>query len=162
MKYRSILLATTFFGLLMIMDSHAQETMVSQLPLQLIDDVEIASLDPGIVQRVVVKHGDIVQQGDPLLKLDSELFESAVAAQEANLLVALADAESDIHVRYREKSLALSEVVLKKSEAAIAEYAKSISQTELGKLRLERDQTALGLEKAETDRRKANLMVKVP
>lgn len=161
MNYCTTVFSVSLISLFTIIESVAQEVQVTKLPLQLIDDVKVASLDPGIVKRVAVKQGDIVKQGDLLLQLDSDLFEAEVSAQEANCLVASADARSDIHIRFSEKSLALNESILKKSELAVAEFAKSVSQSELGKLRLERDQAALGLEKADADRYKADLMTKV-
>lgn len=159
-RYATLLIAAFALSCLTF-NSHGQDLEIARLPLQLIDDVKIATLDPGLVKNISVRIGDRVKQGDLLLELDSDIFEADVAAQEANYLVALADAESDVQIRFSEKSLALNQAILKKNEIAVVEFARSVSQTELGKLRLERDQAALGLERAVAEHEKADLVANV-
>jgi len=119
--------------------------------LTLIDNVKVASLDPGVVQKIDVSPGDVVSKDDPLVTLDSELFEAEVAADDLAWKIASEQAESDVNLRLSCKSLAVSQKQLLKSENAVKEYARSISETEIDRLRLERDQACLSIEQAEAD-----------
>jgi RND family efflux transporter MFP subunit len=138
-------------------ETWGQGIEVRNLPLQLIDDVEVASLDTGVVTKLHVQTGDYVAEGTVLLELDRDLHEGEAAVKKMACLVADAEAGNDVNLRFSEKTLMLNGKILEKSLNAIVAYPKSISETEIDKLRLERDQSELSIEQAQLEQEVAML-----
>ena len=131
--------------------THAQVIEVRNLPLQLIDDVEVAVLDAGVVMRLHVQPGDHVEPSETLFELDRDLHQVQTVVKRKAWMVAEAEAKNDVNLRFSEKTLLLNSKILEKSLNAISTYAKSISETEIDKLRLERDQALLSIEQAQLE-----------
>ncbi len=134
-----------------------QEIEIRNLPLQLIADVEVASLDTGVVTKLHVQTGDYVAEGAVLMELDRALHEGESAVKKMSCLIADAEAGNDVNLRFSEKTLMLNEKILEKSLNAIAAYPKSISETEIDRLRLERDQSELSIQQAQLGQEVARL-----
>ncbi len=147
----TVVLTPNAFGQLEISYDSAQ--------LTLIDNVTVATLDPGVVKRVLVQPGKMIAQDDALVELDSDLYKVEAASAELNLKIAKQDVKNDVNLRFARKSLAVNEKQLEKSLNAVREYALSISETEIDRLRLERDQSKLSCEQAEMEGETAGLNV---
>lgn len=154
---RVLILATLVAWFVCYQTSSAQALRFEQLAVQLIDDVEVASLEAGVVQSLRIKAGDQVKKGDPLLLLDDDVFHAEVEAKKMSLLVAETESGNDVNLRYSRKTLAMNQKQLEKSLAAVAQFAKSISETEIDRLRLEGEQSSLSIEQAELQQKAAAL-----
>lgn len=141
--------------------SQAQSISYDKAVLKLVDNVKVASLDPGVVQALRVKPGDQIEKGQILVMLDSDIYESEANANRFSWLVAAQEAKNDVNLRFAEKSLALNEKQLEKSLAAVQQFSRSISETEIDRLKLERDQSALSIEQAMMEKETAELNVKL-
>jgi len=86
-----------------------QEIEIRNLPLQLIADVELASLDTGVVTKLHVQTGDYVAEGAVLMELDRALHEGESAVKKMSCLIADAEAGNDVNLRFSEKTLMLNE-----------------------------------------------------
>ena len=149
MKYL-ILTLCIFVTAVSVATAMPQETIsYPNSQVTLIDNVQVASLDQGVVQSIAVSPGDIVAAGDLLVTLDSDLHASEAEASDLAWKIALEESKSDVDLRLSQKSLAVSQKQLQKSENAVIEYARSISETEIDRLRLERDQASLSIEQAQ-------------
>jgi RND family efflux transporter MFP subunit len=137
--------------------SHGQTVEERNLPLQLIDDVEVASLDSGVVQQLHVVPGDFVKAGDLLVELDRDLHEGQTHVKNMAWRAAAIEANNDVNLRYSQKTLLLNDKILEKSLNAVTQYAKSISETEIDKRRLERDQAELSIEQAQLKQEVAHM-----
>jgi len=104
-----------------------------------------------------VQAGDRVVEGALLLELDRDLHEGEAAVKKMACLVADTEAGNDVNLRYSEKTLMLNGKILEKSINANNTYAKSISETEIDKLRLERDQSELSIQQAQVEQEVAML-----
>lgn len=151
MKYLTLALTALFLAQSVSLAAPQETISYPNAQLTLIDNVKVASLDPGVVQKIDVSPGDVVTKDAPLVTLDSELFEAEVGADDLAWEIASEQAKSDVNLRLSCKSLAVSQKQLLKSENAVKEYARSISETEIDRLRLERDQASLSIEQAEAD-----------
>ncbi|MEL7498508.1 MAG: HlyD family efflux transporter periplasmic adaptor subunit [Planctomycetota bacterium] len=147
--------------MLLIKPVTAQSVSIENVPLQLIDDVQIASLDPGVVTKLNIQPGDRVEAESILLELDSDIYAAEAGANRMNLRIAQQEATNDVNLRFSQKTLALNDKQLEKSLAAVRQYAKSISETEIDRLRLERDQSELSIEQAELEKATAELNVRL-
>lgn len=140
----------------------AQQTIsYSNAQLTLINNVRVASLDPGVVKELSVKPGDSVSEGAMLLKLNSDRFAAQANADRLNYEIALQESKSDIDFRFARKSFDLQQKQLQKSQNAVRQYASSISETEIDRLRLERDQAKLSIEVAEMELCRATLTARL-
>lgn len=154
------LLILAIFFLLPVVDrreTDGQGIEVRNLPLQLINDVEVASLETGVVTKLHVQTGDYVADGGVLLELDRDLHEGEAAVKKMAYLVADAEAGNDVNLQFFEKTLMLNGKILEKSLNANVAYPKSISETEIDKLRLERDQSELSIQQAQLEQEVAML-----
>ncbi len=135
-----------------------QETIsYSNAQLTLIDNINVASLDPGVVEEIAVKPGDVVAKDELLVKLNSELFAAQANADEVTWKIAVQQSESDVDFRFSQKSFALRRKQLQKSQNAVREFNASISETEIDRLRLEQDQAMLSIEQAQMENCQAKL-----
>ena len=117
--------------------------------VRLVDDVEVANIDPGIVVEVLVKRGDKVKKGQPLVRLNSDIYETELTAAEIELKIADLESESSIDLLYAEKSAEVNEKLLERSRNAKSSFDGSVSDTEIERLKLELDRAVLSVEQAE-------------
>ena len=120
--------------------------------LLLIRNVLVPAQEPGILLTLNVKEGDIVQEGQDLAELDRELYELEQASANLRLKVAELKSQDDVDLRFSVKSRAVAEKTFDRSQAAVEQYEKAISKTELERLKLDAERAALSIEKAEFDK----------
>ena len=127
-----------------------------------VEDVKVASLDPGVVDQLNVQPGDHVQVGDVLMQLDRDIYAAEAAVGKTSLAVAVEEARNDVNFRFSEMTRALNEKQLEKSLAAVQQFAKSIPEMEIDRLRLELNQSELSIEQAsmELDIAKLNVQLR--
>lgn len=105
---------------------------------------------PGVVHQVLVKEGDVVKQGQPLIKLDDRLDQNALAQLKL-------EAESTLKVEYAEKSRDQKQVRAKRLRELRDKDLASV--LELEETQLDADlaitQLALSKQEEETARLKA-------
>lgn len=138
----------------------AQEVAIYEnAQVNLIDNVTVASLDPGVVDQVRFQPGQQVSKGQTIVLLDRELY--SIDARRASLELAIAKLryQNDVDIRYARKTIAVNEKTLQKSLKAVQQVRKSISETEIERLKLERDQAILSREQAELEREVAGTNV---
>ena len=121
----------------------------------LIRDVQIPARDAGVLTRLLVREGEILEVDAIVAELDRDLFELEHRAALKKLELAQLKASDDVDLRYSEKSLQVADATLARSTSALDQYAKSISMTEIERLRLEAERASLSIERAEFDRRVA-------
>lgn len=127
----------------------AQETIeYKNSQLTLIDNVNVASLDPGNVERVLVQPGQEVTQGQLLVALDRDIYEVEARTADFQAKIAAKESENDVDLRFARKSIEVNQKRLNKSVEAVKEFAKSISETEIDRLNLELEQSVLSAEQA--------------
>lgn len=116
--------------------------------LYLIDTVQVASEDPGII-RSVVKVGQAIKSGQPIARLNDEIYAAQRAAAEKELAAAKLEAGNDVDQQFAKVSADVSRRVLERSIAANQQYRKAVSQTEIERLKLELKRSELSGEQAD-------------
>ncbi len=132
-------------------ESQSNESMVVEVTdaiLTLIDNVKVSARDPGIVSEVLIQEGDLVTKEQLILRLDDALHKSELEAAKVEVEIAATESENDIDLKYAEKSAQVNDKVLTRSQNAVDQYAKSISETELDRLRLELQRSILSGDQA--------------
>jgi len=122
---------------------------VSSVLIKLIEQVDVAAQEAGLVSNVFVREGKEVAEEDVLAKIEDQA--SALVRDKAELEwdIARLRAENDVNVKYARKSMAVAEAELKRAEESNEIFPKSISDTEMDRLQLTVDKTELEIEQAE-------------
>ncbi len=117
--------------------------------LQLMVNVEIASRDAGIVESIGFSEGKEIFIGDVLAKLNEEKENANARSARSELDIAREESENDIDLRYAKVSEDVNGKVYQRSLNATKQFAKSVSKTELERLKLELERAKLSGEQAE-------------
>lgn len=150
----TVLLAT---GPVLAAPLYAQDMTVDSALLTLIEHADLSmSLAGPLVQREI-NEGTTVEEGAVLGKVDSSEAELNLRRARTELSIATALAENDIKVRFARKSQEVAAAELKRSLESVERFPKSISQTELDRLKLLSDKAELEVEQAMIDQQQAEL-----
>jgi multidrug efflux pump subunit AcrA (membrane-fusion protein) len=116
-----------------------------------IETLRLATRDPGIVTQVLVSEGSSVSAGDTIAVLDSEMYGAEVSAAQNELQIARQETKNDVDLQYAKMSSEVNQQVLSRSRRAAEQFAKSVSGTELERLRLEYERSRLSGLQAERE-----------
>lgn len=122
-----------------------------------IQERNIAARETGLISKVHFKAGEFIDAGAVLAELDST--QAQLKLQEAQIQYdkALEIASSNLESRAARKSLDVSKAELARAREAIKQFSKSISQTEMDRLRLTTERAELLIEQSEQTERLAKL-----
>ncbi len=135
----------------------AEPIRLDSVLLTLIEQVEVPAREPGELSAVLVREGQLVKEGTLLAQIDDR--EAVLAARKAQFErdIAAKEAGNDVHVRFHKKSREVAEAELRRVIESIEKYRKSVSETELDRVRLTAQKTVLEVEQAELELSKAKL-----
>lgn len=128
-----------------------EELVIEDAQVKLKRNVEVPVREAGILIKLNVKAGDFVAAGDVIAHIEDELYDLNQQISELEFQHAALSSTNDVNKRFAEKSQEVSLAVLERSMEAVARYEKSISKTELEKLRLESERDGLAFEQAELE-----------
>jgi len=134
---------------------------VDSVLLASIEEREVPAQEGGVLSRLAIREGDIVQQDELLAQIDDTDARLALARAEIELDNARRSAQNDIKVRVSRKASECAAAELKRALASRERYAKSVSETEVDRLQLAARHAELQLEQAEYDFETAQLALKV-
>lgn len=129
----------------------AETFSIDDAVVKFIDRIDVSVREQGVVADVLVTEGDLVEKDDVLVQMDDELLtiQRDVALVEAK--IAKLDSENDVDLRFAKKSGAVSDAELARSEAALKDFPKSISRTELDQAKLVSERAKLQADQAIRD-----------
>lgn len=122
-----------------------------------IEERDVAASETGLISKIHFKAGEFVDAGSVLAELDAT--QAQLKLQEARIQhqKALELADSDVENRAATKSLEVSRAELARAQEAVERFSKSISQTEMDRLRLTTERAELLVEQSEQTARIAKL-----
>ncbi len=122
---------------------------VPSMLLRLVEQVDVPARESGLLAGVQVVEGQMVEQGAAIAEIDDA--EAQITAQRAKLEcdIARANAENTVTVRFAKKSVEVAEAELRRSVESNQRYPKSISESEMDRLRLVVEKGRLEVEQAE-------------
>jgi macrolide-specific efflux system membrane fusion protein len=117
--------------------------------VKLIEQVDVPAMEAGVLAAVDVREGQLVEQGDPLAQIEDT--EARIAEQQAriDLQIARENAENDVNIRFAQKSVEVAKAELRRSTESLEKYPKSVSESEMDRLRLVVERSVLEVEQAE-------------
>lgn len=148
-------------GLLFAVPAAGDPIEVESVLLASVEEREVPAQEAGVLSRLAIREGDIVQTGEVLAQLDDTDARLALARAEIELDNARRGAQNDIKVRVSKKAAEVAAAELKRAVASRERYPKSVSETEVDRLQLAAEHASLQLEQAEYDFETAQLALKV-
>lgn len=127
----------------------AQDIEVSATLLKIIESVEIPAQQSGVLKMVKAQEGTIVDRGEVIAKIDDEEKVLEVQKAKVDFDIASREAKNDVNIRFARKSLEVAAAELMRSEEALSIAEKSVSQTEMDRLRLLVEKSRLEIEQSE-------------
>lgn len=127
----------------------AEEIEVSATLLKIIESVEIPAQQSGVLKMVKAQEGTIVDRGEVIAKIDDEEKMLEVQKAKVDFDIASREARNDVNIRFAKKSLEVAAAELMRSEEALSIAEKSVSQTEMDRLRLLVEKSRLEIEQSE-------------
>jgi macrolide-specific efflux system membrane fusion protein len=138
-------------------DAPGATLAVEDVQVTLVADVQAPARQDGVLAALSVKEGDLVSQGAELGRLDSELAQIDERLARTELEISRLRAENDVDRRFAQKSLEVAKSELARSLESVTNFPKSISKTELDRLRLVVEKTGLSIEQSDRDLQEAAL-----
>lgn len=137
--------------------SRAEEIPVSATLLKIIATVEVPAQQAGVLRELLVREGSIVDRGERIAGIEDD--ERRIELEKAGVEVAIAkrEASSDVNVRFARKSLEVAKAELRRAEEAISIVERSVSASEIDRLKLIVEKNTLEIEQAEEDTAIADL-----
>ena len=150
-----------FLGLLLIAADPKDEIQIDSAQLTLIEHANVSASEPGVLSLLAVKEGETVEEGRPLAKIDDRDVKMIHARAEVELQFARVLAENDIKTRFAKLAVDVANSELARAKESNAKFPKSVSQTELDRLKLMADKAVLEVEQAVLDRQQAQMTLAI-
>lgn len=147
MRIVAIIFALSTLSL--IAPATAQEIRLGGALVTLIEQTEIPARDAGVLTEMNVREGDVVSKLAPLAKVDDIDARLQLHRAQAEATIADSLAKNDVKVRFAKKQSEVADAELRRAHESIERFNRSISQTELDKLKLEAERCVLAVEEAE-------------
>lgn len=156
-KHSHSLLALVALGAALTQAQETAPIKVSGGQITIAEQVEVPALEIGIIGKLLVKEGDLVEDGQLLGSLDDTDARLTLQRAEAEAAIAEFAAQSDIGVRAGQNAHQTAKAELARALEAVEKFNKSVSQTEIDRLKLAVEQSRLSIEQAVVTQRTAEL-----
>jgi multidrug efflux pump subunit AcrA (membrane-fusion protein) len=135
----------------------SDELRIDSALLTLIEHADVSASETGLLSLLAVNEGETVAEGKPLAKIDDRDAKMICARAETDVKVARSLANNDIKTRFARLSVAVAQAELARATESNIKFPKSVSQTEIDRLKLLADKASLEVEQAELDQQQAEL-----
>ena len=114
-----------------------------------VEQVDVPAREAGVLADVCVVEGQPVAVGAALARIDDAEARSAEEHALAELEIARSHAENTVGVRFAKKAVEVAQAELRRAKESNEKYQKSISESEMDRLRLTVEKGQLEVEQAE-------------
>jgi macrolide-specific efflux system membrane fusion protein len=127
----------------------AETIQIPSALVRVIKQVDVPAREAGVLASIHVREGQLVHEGDPLAQIADT--EACIALERAGIEVEMAKSavKNDVDIRFARKSVEVAKAELQRSEESIKKYPKSVSDSEMDRLRLVVQRSELEVEQAE-------------
>lgn len=144
-------------GLLLAADPSAKELQINSVVVTLIDQVDVPAREAGMLTSLVVREGGTVEEGGTVGQIDDRDVRLLQLRAETEVAQARELFENDIKVRFARKSSEVAKAELQRALDSNERFPKSVSKTEVDRLKLIADRTELEIEQALQELKQAEL-----
>lgn len=125
--------------------------------VSLLEEVDVPAQVEGVLADLDAREGRMVEAGTNLARIEDGEVRLAHERARIEYEIARKQAQNDLKVKSAKKSADLARTELKRAVESVEKYKKSISETELDRLRLALDRAELDIEQAVHDQETALL-----
>jgi macrolide-specific efflux system membrane fusion protein len=151
----------TFVLAASLVASRAEAVEVSSMVLKLVETIEVPAEETGVLADLRVAEGQIIRPGELLAQIDDDDARLALERAKIEYAVAQSNAQNDVNVRFAKKAVDVAKAELQRSLDSINKYPKSISASEMDRLKLVVEKNFLEVEQAQHEFDLANFTVKI-
>lgn len=137
------------------------EIRIDAAQLTLIEQADISASESGLLSNVQVREGQMVESGDVLAGVDDRDARILRERAMTELKLARSAAENDVTVRFAKLAAAVAKAELLRAQESNEKFPKSVSATEIDRLKLLADKSELEIEQAELTLNQAQLALQV-
>ncbi len=119
--------------------------------IRLDEQVEVSAREAGIIAEMNVREGQSIKSGDPIARVDDTEAKSAEERAKFELEIANLKAANTVNVRFAQTTVEVARAELNRSKESNEKYKKSISETEMDRLRLIVENGQLEVERAQEE-----------
>ncbi len=154
-------LVAGLLSLLIVGADPQAEIRIDSAQLTLIEQADISASESGLLSNVQVREGQMVESGEVLAGVDDR--EARILRERAmtELKLARSAAENDVTVRFAKLAAAVAKAELLRAQESNEKFPKSVSATEIDRLKLLADKAELEIEQAELSLNQAQLALDV-
>jgi len=134
---------------------------IPSMLLRLIEQRDVPAQQQGVLAAVRVVEGQMVEDGTPIAQIDDA--EARIAEERAKIESEIAknNVANTVNIRFAKKSVEVAEAELRRSSDSNERYRKSVSESEMDRLRLVVEKGRLEVEQAEHELRIAGFTQQV-
>src|SRR5262245_2964816 len=132
-------------------------TVIESALVTLIEQVEIPAKIEGVLSAVEVREGQMVEAGTVVARLEDTEARLTHDRAKTDFEIARKQATNDLKVRVARKSTDVARAEYKRAQESVEKYKKSVSDTELDRLRLAAERAELETEQAVHEQETAQL-----
>ncbi len=130
---------------------------ISSAVIKVSEEVAVPARDPGVLSKVEVKEGQLVEEGATVVCLLDTDIRLAVDRARLEADIAQRKAKNEVDIHYARKSTDVARAELARSVDTNEKYPRTVSNSELDRQRLLVEQGELQIKKAEHERDLAGL-----
>lgn len=134
---------------------------VPSMLLKPIEQTDVPAREPGSLAAVDVREGQMVQEGQVLARIEDAEPRTTAERAKTELEIAQAKAQNDVSIRFARKSAEVAKAELRRSTESNEKFSKSVSESEMDRLRLIVEKNTLEIEQAQHELTVAGLTRKV-
>jgi multidrug efflux pump subunit AcrA (membrane-fusion protein) len=135
----------------------ASTVVIDSVIVTVAEEVNVPAAQAGVLASIAVKPGNIVDRGTLVATLRDDDVRLLVDRTKTNAEIAIREFNNDLNQLYATKSTDVARAELKRAMESNVKYPKTVSQTELDRLRLLVEQGELEIKRAEHERQIAGL-----
>jgi macrolide-specific efflux system membrane fusion protein len=140
-----------------LLGSNPTSVEIPSAVIKVSEEVAVPARDAGVLAKIEVKEGQLVEEGDCVVRLLDTDVRLAVEKARLEAEIALRKYRNDVDLRYAKKSTEVAKAELARSLDTNEKYPKTVSNSELDRQRLLVDQGELQIQKAEHEREVAGM-----
>jgi macrolide-specific efflux system membrane fusion protein len=148
---RLAITALIAFGFVAEARSQSDAVRIPSALVKIVEQVEVPAREAGVLAEFAVCEGQIVAAGAAITSLDDAVQKLDVERARIELAIARRQAEDDVNVRFAKKSVEVAQAEKNRADESIKKFPKSISNTELDRLRLTVEKSILEVERATSE-----------
>lgn len=130
---------------------------IREAQLTLIEHADVSAREGGVLHQILVLEGATVAAETPIAILDDQDAKLMRQRAETEFEMARTLAGNNLRVRFAKKTLEVAKAELKRSLESVEKFPKSVSGTELDRLKLLADKAELDVDQSEFEMAQAKL-----